>query len=140
MPMEEGQKIPILLAEYNSLRTETIIRTGHGFQIAGFSITALTIWAAEETTGKTWLALAAIIGVLAAAGWFTLREITQATRRIREIERDINARAGEDLLVWETLWVGWATGLLGRGSPNSRATLQRQPPLARSKGGAPISK
>jgi hypothetical protein len=61
MPIDEAQKIPVLMAEYNTLRSETTTRAGHGLQIAGFSITALSIWAAEETTVKTWLALAGII-------------------------------------------------------------------------------
>src|ERR1051325_11352133 len=84
MPVNEEQKISILIAEYNSLRSETVTRTGHGFQIAGFSITALSIWAAEETSGRTWLALTAIILLLVASGWFTFREITKANRRIRD--------------------------------------------------------
>ena len=124
MPIDEAQKIPVLMAEYNTLRSETTTRAGHGLQIAGFSITALSIWAAEETTVKTWLALAAIIFLLLASGWFTFREISKANRRIRELERDINARAGEDLLVWENLWDGWATGFWGRGSPHSRERLR----------------
>ena len=138
MPVNEEQKISILIAEYNSLRSETVTRTGHGFQIAGFSITALSIWAAEETSGRTWLALTAIIFLLVASGWFTFREIAKANRRIREIELDVNDRAGEDLLVWENLWDGWATGFWGLASPRSRAQLQSQAP-ARSKGGVPIS-
>ena len=138
MPVNEEQKISILIAEYNSLRSETVTRTGHGFQIAGFSITALSIWAAEETSGRTWLALTAIIFLLVASGWFTFREIAKANRRIREIELDVNDRAGEDLLIWENLWDGWATGIWGRASPHSRAKLQSQPSPSRSKGGAPI--
>src|ERR1051325_5965401 len=137
MPIEE-QKISILMAEYNTLRSEAVARTGHAFQIAGFCITALSIWAAEETSGKTWLALTAIIVLLVASGWFTFREITKANRRVREIELDVNDRAGEDLLIWENLWDGWATGFWGRASPHSRAKLQSQPSPSRSKGGAPI--
>jgi hypothetical protein len=137
MPINDEQKIAILIAEYNSFEIRTVTRTGHGFQIAGFSITALSIWAAEETTGKTWLALIAIILLLVGSGWFTFREITKANRRLREIEGDVNDRAGEDLLVWESLWDGWATGFWGRANPRSRAMLRSQAPLSRSRGGTP---
>ena len=138
MSIDQGQKIAVLITEYNNLRSETVARTGHGFQIGGFSITALSIWAAEETTGKAWLALAVIIVFLVTAGWFTFREITQANRRLREIEIDINDRAGEDLLVWENLWDGWATGFWGRGDPHPRTRLRSQPQPSRSKDGAPL--
>jgi len=47
-------------------------------------------------------------------GWVTYRDIVKAAARIRELEKDINVRAGEDLLVWETFWGGAVTGFLGR--------------------------
>src|ERR1051325_1318886 len=133
MPVNEEQKISILIAEYNSLRSETVTRTGHGFQIAGFSITALSIWAAEETSGRTWLALTAIIFLLVASGWFTFREIAKANRRIREIELDVNDRAGEDLLIWENLWDGWRLAF-GAGPARilvQNSNLRLPPPGAR---------
>lgn len=136
--MDQGQKIAILIAEYNNLKSETVARTGHGFQIVGFSITALSIWAAEAANARTWLALAVIIVSLVTGGWFTFREITKANRRIREIEIDVNDRVGEDLLVWENLWDGRATGFWGRGDPRARWTLRSQPRPSRSRAGAPI--
>jgi len=83
----EEQHLPLLIPEYNALRGEVVARTGHLFQIAGFSITALTIWAAEETSTKTWLALVAIVLMLSVSSTMTLRGITRAKRRIREIEQ-----------------------------------------------------
>jgi hypothetical protein len=64
------RKVSILIADYNSLRSEAVTRTGHG-----------------------------LILLLLTSGWFTFREITKANRRLREIELDVNDRAGEDLLV-----------------------------------------
>jgi hypothetical protein len=51
MPIEE-QKISILIAEYNTLRSEAVARTGHAFQIAGFCITALSSGQQKRPAGK----------------------------------------------------------------------------------------
>jgi hypothetical protein len=100
----EPEKVRILLSEYAALKAEIMARTGHGYQITGFFLTALAIFATQGFSWKVGIYLAAVVAVLAFALWFTWRDIHKASRRIREIELDVNDRAGEDLLVWEHLF------------------------------------
>jgi hypothetical protein len=47
----------------------------------------------------------------------TNRVMRKAARRLREIERSVNRRAGERLLQWESYWGGAVTGFWGKGEP-----------------------
>jgi len=45
--------------------------------------------------------------------WLISRDSAKVAKRVRELEKDINCRAGETLLVWETLWGREVTGYPG---------------------------
>jgi hypothetical protein len=94
------QKITVLLAEYNTLRTEVTVfmaAVGIGFSKA-FEVAP---WAPGI--------------IIVVAVWFFIRTFnwnegnTRAyTRRLRVIERDINRCCGEKLLMWESEQ-GWGS-------------------------------
>jgi hypothetical protein len=102
--MPEEEKIKILLAEYTGLRSEIVARTGHGFQVSGFAVTALSLLASQSVNWRTILVFVFIMLFLTGAGILTIRDAWRAVARTRQIEEDVNKRAGENLLVWETLW------------------------------------
>jgi len=101
--LKSEEKVKILLAEYSSLKAEITARTGHGFQVGGFAVTAMALLAsASEVTWRIIALVMTICLLLAGASFLTLRHIRVAAERIRELEQDINKRAGEELLVWDT--------------------------------------
>jgi ABC-type uncharacterized transport system permease subunit len=119
------EKIKILLHEYATLRQEIIARTGHGFQLMSVG-SVLLAWVIITQTRASlfWPALAIAVTVFLVAAWFTLRDIRKAATRIQELEKDINRRAGEELLVWESKWGGVVTGFWGRARPLDRKTQE----------------
>lgn len=103
--LDHKDRIQILMSEYAGLRAEINSRTGYGFQITAIAAAAAT-WLLQQTytDWRPWLGLVLILGALKIMWSVNGRDIWRAARRIRELEREINSRAGEHLLVWETLW------------------------------------
>src|SRR5882672_8332261 len=105
----QKEKIQILLAEYATLRTEITGRIGYGFQIGGISAAIIT-WLLQQalTNSSVLLLLGSVILLLGVLGfsWINVRDLFRNARRVREIEFEINSRAGEYLLLWEMLWGG----------------------------------
>jgi hypothetical protein len=110
-------KVQILLQEYASLRMEIIHRTGHMHQLLAVG-GALFLWLASRPIDiRFWISLVAAVVVVGLFGWFLHRDIDKAAERIRQLEEDINRRAGEELLVWERRWGGAVTGYWGKARP-----------------------
>ena len=113
-------KITILLSEYSTLRAEIIARTTQGFQLLAVS-GALLIWvSARQIDIRFWVVCSVGTVVVACASFFTIRDTKKAATRLCELEKDINNRAGEELLVWETVWGGANTGFWGLAKPLRR--------------------
>lgn len=116
-------KIQVLLHEYATLRQEIITRTTHGFQlVAAGAVVLVWVMTRQELNVQFWFGAAIAILVVLIAIWFIIRDIGKAAKRIRELEKDINRRAGEELLVWETYWGGAVTGFWGRARPLPKNT------------------
>jgi hypothetical protein len=109
--MDQKDKIQILLAEYNTLRNELIARTGYGFQI-GAAIAALITWLLQQefTTGA-FLGFIFVIGGALLFAWVNVRDWNKAAAEVRDLEDEINNRAGEHLLTHERL--SGAAGRMG---------------------------
>ena len=115
-PDEQARKIPVLLAEYNTLRSEVMTARTNVTQT--ITITATIVVAAlgfTFKTGVTWHAVilfAAVTSLALLYLYFAFRWNERNTRaftsRIREIESDVNRRVGERLLLWETDY-GWGS-------------------------------
>jgi len=110
-PIGEKEKLTILLQEYSSLRQEIINRMNNGFQLLAVIAVLLTLTLQGGSRLKVWVGLSAIGIVFLIGGWMTFGNINKAASRLRELERDINARAGEKLLIWESEHGGARTGL-----------------------------
>jgi hypothetical protein len=103
-PSEIGQKekIQILLAEYASLRSEINARISSSYTVTGIG-TALVIFVIQQPLGPAfWIGLFMIVVGVMYCGRLLGYDATNAARRVRQIELDINNRVGERLLVWET--------------------------------------
>ena len=113
----QAEKVRILLHEYATLRAEILARIGHMYPL-GAASAALFFWLlARPFNFWLWLAFIASLIVVTYFYWLISRDIKKAARRLRELEHDINERAGETLLIWETKWGGTVTGWMGRGEP-----------------------
>jgi uncharacterized membrane protein YbhN (UPF0104 family) len=81
-------------------------RTGFGFQIAAVSLAGITWFLQQQIAGRPWwfwAAMAAVAACFLIAIFVNVRDLTRAANRIKDIEAEVNSRAGEHLLVWETL-------------------------------------
>ena len=144
----QPERVRILLAEWSALRAEMVARMGHGYQLLTVATAAIWILMLAGTSDKTptWLIYTLIplfALAYAFAAWFIMRDSYKLRDRLLEIEVSINERAGEDLILWETLWGGLGMGFKGfwnRAKPKPRqflATVSEQPRTFR---GVPIEK
>jgi hypothetical protein len=101
----QKDRIQILLAEYSAMRAEILARTGYGFQIASVALVGMTWFLQQTLTGKPWWFW--LLMVLVACGFLlaihtNTRDLKRAAKHVRRLEHEINSRAFEQLLVWET--------------------------------------
>jgi hypothetical protein len=90
------------------------------YQVA--TMTALVlIWLLQQKDGGApfYLGLTAAIVGLSICAWTLARDLGRAGIRVKQIEREVNRRAGERLLVWESEWGAqtspiWGTRLMHR--------------------------
>jgi hypothetical protein len=111
--LNDEQKIEILLAEYNSLRTESIEAVKNKFQVLTFGFGGLSVFvgsalAARISIGASVLILLVIVPTLSKAitiVWLgEHRRMVRAGGGVAALEVTINRIAGENLLGWEK-WV-----------------------------------
>src|SRR4051794_7549494 len=119
--MDTKEKIIILLAEYNTLRLEVMAaraNVSQGVGIFSAAIMADLIFGFSPYGRAEIAFIAAIIAALYLGGLVIWNEkgTTSFTRRLREIENEINGLAGERILVWETIH-GWGN-MLSQTNPN----------------------
>lgn len=102
--LSRKERINILMKEYDTLRTEIFHRTNSGFAIVGLlgGLGGYAIFTMKEFTpwNLSGLAIAAVFLLFLRLefGRLTIR----ASRRIAQIEDQVNTLAGETLLVWDT--------------------------------------
>jgi len=126
--LTQKDRIQILLAEYASLRYEILARTSYGFQIM-----AIFTWIVAQSSGSLsnlfWIVLT-VIGIGFCISIFVnIRDLKKAAYRVKELEHEINSRAGEHLLIWESLSgaltrMGLIRSFFSRIEPLPRAELR----------------
>jgi len=113
------EKIEILLHEYDTLREELISKSTAYFNMmiqvcvvfAGFVggaavLSQINVINSGHLIVIVAVSVALLFASLAGAIAAHMYDIRRLSRRVREIELDINSRAGERLLVWESKY-GW---------------------------------
>ena len=128
--MDQKDKIQILLAEYTTLRSELIARTGYGFQIEA-AIAAIITWLLQQpfTSGLFLGFVFVVLGALLFAR-VNIRDWDKAAAEVRDLEHGINSRAGEHLLTHERLSraaarMGFLSGLFDKIERRSKSSLLR---------------
>jgi hypothetical protein len=122
--MDQQDQIPLFLAEYNSLRAEVLAARGYVAQAAGILAATLMADAAFGFSGNSpsfWLPVAiAAVALIYFLILFVWNESNTRgfTRRLRELEADMNGVAGRTILIWETVH-GWGS-LFRRINPKYR--------------------
>lgn len=98
----ERERIQILLAEYASLRSETNSRIASMYQSGGWAA-VIILWFLTQAFNYR-LVIGLIIGLTAIAYAIRLLsfDLVNAAHRVRELEQELNRRAGTKLMVWES--------------------------------------
>lgn len=106
-----NEKIQILLAEYTSLRAEITDRVNSGYQVNAIVIAGLAVVVSGGAPWRLEVALGMILGIviLTIAGLIR-RDLARLGRRVIFLEIEINHRAGEELLIYESKIGGEVTG------------------------------
>jgi hypothetical protein len=109
--MDTKDKLSVLLAEYNALRAEVLAARNVGQGASIFFTVIMANFAFGFSVGKAYLEAPILIGMFAVFCFGSLfawneNNTISFTRRLRELETEINALAGERLLRWETVH-GW---------------------------------
>ena len=98
----EKEKTQILLNEYTSLRSEINARISNAFQVVAVAAGAVAVCLqVQMNTGTQRGAISLIICATAFLLWTIYHNFFNAVLRVQELEREINRRAEEKLLVWE---------------------------------------
>jgi hypothetical protein len=100
------ERTQIQLEEYKALRSEIGARLTYGFQTCAVAMGAITFVLSQPGIAG-WRLAGSLIFILS-FGFFvfwavSVRDVWRAARRVREIEGEVNRRAGEPLLTWELL-------------------------------------
>ena len=123
--MPEGEvapkdKIQILLAEYNTLRSQIISRGTSMFQTVTIGIASLGL-VASQASASPWLStflFVFLLLVIALLGRLINRDLHEEAEHVRKLENKINALVREPLLTWENRFgrakTGWWHGLFPR--------------------------
>jgi hypothetical protein len=109
-----GKVIDAMLAEYETLREESLQSIGHRLTVVTFTFAILGVVISGLLTGKVSDAVAGLIAILflpqvaKAALWMWLGEYQRSRRAgkaIAELERKINVAVAAEALSWESkLW------------------------------------
>jgi hypothetical protein len=104
--VDDSEKIKIILEEYKSLRTEIMQRHAGIIQVytvAGTAFVGVVGFAVFNTTILGGVLMTLVLIVLVVGAFFLHdHDIRMLAKRLRIIEADINQRAQENLLDWET--------------------------------------
>lgn len=123
--ISENDKIQILLHEYGTLRTEILQRSNNILQFLAACVVVLGglgAWLVSHADDRrSWLfcavAIVFILVIFPVSPYLYQimigRRIDDAAGKLRGLEKEINDRAGAQLLQWETHFSGGARGHWG---------------------------
>jgi CcmD family protein len=102
----KSHAIDVVLHEYDSLRAEMQDRMTARFQLIGFLAIAATILGTTDISklSRVLLTIFALLGFVIV--WFAFGfYLRRLATRLREIEKEVNDKLGEEVLVWESMKV-----------------------------------
>jgi hypothetical protein len=96
------QQSPVFCPDF--MTGEESARMNHGYQLLSVAMAAIAIISVfQQARWAIFSASFTIVAIFFFACWLVWRDLHKLARRVKEIELDVNARAGEHLLVWETI-------------------------------------
>jgi hypothetical protein len=112
----QNQKIQVLLAEYSGVRSHIVARTTASIQGVAIFIASLAILAPQfEIHPVTSSILLVILApILAVVAKFIHSDLYNEVEHVQRLEAEINRRAGEPLLTYETTYGIAVTGVWKR--------------------------
>lgn len=116
----QKDKVQILLHEYDTLRTEVIHRINNVYQLLAFVVALIGVLGALVSNlymgasssakvgprGLIFIAFVSLPVIWLCANLIS-QDLNRIASRLRELENEINERAGEQLLKWETCQSQW---------------------------------
>jgi hypothetical protein len=115
MAEDDKKYVDILLHEYDTLRQEILQKNTAFLQAA--TVTSATFFAMFTALfalkGKRWTYILTLIPLVVfawTAYYATHQPVSAISSRLRQLEHEINWRAGQKLLIWENEY-GWGGGL-----------------------------
>ena len=115
--LSQKDKIQILLQEYSTLRSELIFNQNKQFQLVALAGVVISLTLSRPIDRLFWIAISVGVAALFSLGLMVIRNTRRLVRRVIELETEINRRAGEELLVWESRWGAVVTGFVFRRPP-----------------------
>jgi hypothetical protein len=97
----DKEKLQVLLAEYNTLRSEILTRTSNGFQVTSISAGVIAVLLQWSPGPQLWIGLVIFSAMCGSCLWIILSATAKLEARLRSLETIINDRLGEELLTWE---------------------------------------
>jgi hypothetical protein len=124
MNENDRKHVDILLHEYDTLRQEILQKNTAFLQAA--TVTSATFFAMFTVLfalkAKRWIYILTLIPLFVfawTAYYATHQPVSAISSRLRQLEHEINRRAGQKLLIWESEY-GWGGGLY------DQRTLERE--------------
>jgi hypothetical protein len=113
MTLSNAERASIILHEYDGLRAALRSRNSETFQVIAV-VGGLFVYALgrDILDGRAWLAVIAAAVLVASAYAWLQYDTSRMARRLRQIEEQVNALAGTELLQWERRW-GWGAKSYG---------------------------
>jgi hypothetical protein len=100
-PIGPKERLQVLLAEYNTLRSEILTRTSNGFQVTSISAGLIAILLQWPLGVRLWMGLTLGVVLCACCLWIILSATAKLAARLRALEQIINDLVEEELLTWE---------------------------------------
>lgn len=102
MQIGDKEKISILALEYSSLRSDINARMSSMFQLSAVVVAVVALMLHQSSGTRV-----VIISAFALFAFFIglgllWHDMVKAGRRVQQLEAEINRRASEKLLIWET--------------------------------------
>jgi hypothetical protein len=98
----DKDKVTILLAEYNTLRAEMIQRYASTYQLFTLGTATAALVNLVTPVEWKWVVAAAALIILGSAFYIIRAGIRHLSAHVRTLEREINRKAKENLLTWES--------------------------------------
>ncbi len=108
--LSEKEKISILALEYSSLRGDINARMSSMFQLSAIFVTIVALVVKLPDNGNVITIIAGAFGLLLVGLGLLWHDIVKVGKRVQSIEKEINQRAKEKLLIWESELGGLSRG------------------------------